>query len=237
MPQHIVRIPDTMSIGSENLLDCILFGPDHPPKLVANDHSSTGVEKDSISQDVPSPQETCVFAPGLQWIESNNSSPTVGPNHTAPKSAKNEITMGIEGLPRPRLGPRPLHPAVAYWKALWHCERHTWSPRILQLRPFVGGFAICVIVGCVLASFAVLLLSDGQATADWSLSPSTTLAIITAVANSAVALAYMEAVPISWWYSATRGRSIRALERQWQVSRSSVMVRTTRHDTINSNDT
>ena len=83
---------------------------------------------------------------------------------------------------------------------------------------------MCVTVGCVFASLVVLLRSDGQAIDEWSLSPATWLAIITAVSNSAIALAHMEAVPISWWYSATHGRSIRALERQWQVTRSAVQV-------------
>ena len=61
-----------------------------------------------------------------------------------------------------------------------------------------------------------------------SFSPSTLLAIVTAVSNSAIALAHMEAVPISWWYSATHGRSIEALERQWKVTRSAFLVRQSR---------
>ena len=127
-------------------------------------------------------------------------------------------------LPVPRRRTGPSHPAFALWKAIWHRDQHTWNPQALQIRPLVGLAAICVTVGCVFASLVVLIYSNGQGTADWPLSPSIALAIITAVSNSAIALAHMEAVPISWWYSTTRGRSIRALERQWKVTRSALQV-------------
>lgn len=228
-----------MSPKFEDLVDRILFGSDHYPSSPAAGHSETRVETDSISQKSPSPQDTPGFAQGPQGTESNRSSLTVGPNSTDLKNAKNETRLRTYGLPkhrtRHRSRSRPLHPAVAYWKSLWRRDQHTWSPRKLQIRPLVGIVAIWGVIGCVLASLTVLLLSAGQATADWWLSPSTALAIITAVANSAITLAYMEAVPISWWYSMTRGRSIRALERQWQVSRSSIMVGITLNNEIDPN--
>ena len=99
---------------------------------------------------------------------------------------------------------RPAHSAFSLWKAIWHPKEHTWDPRVLQSRPIVGITAICVTVGCVFASLVVLRRSEGQTIEDWSLSPATWLAIITAISNSAIALAHLEAVPISWWYSATR---------------------------------
>jgi hypothetical protein len=104
--------------------------------------------------------------------------------------SKGRPLVSSQELPVLRPGPRQPHPAVALWNALWHRDQHTWSPRALQIRPLVRIAAICVTVGCVFASFVVLRLSDGQATGDWALSPSIALAIITAVSNSAIALAH-----------------------------------------------
>ena len=91
------------------------------------------------------------------------------------------------------------HPSPAVTPEVAANDHHqtVWNPRMLQIRPLAGLAAICVTVVCVFASLIVLHRSDGQATTDWSLSPSTVLAIITAVSNSAVGLAHMEAIPIS----------------------------------------
>lgn len=126
--------------------------------------------------------------------------PTVSQSPTS-KVSKNGPLVQSQELPMLRSTTRPPHPAVVLWKALWHPNQHTWNPRALQIRPLVGMAAICVTVGCVFASLMVLLRSDGQATEDWSLSPAIALAIITAISNSAIALAHMEAVVCSSDYS------------------------------------
>ena len=44
------------------------------------------------------------------------------------------------------------------------------------------------------------------------------LAIASAVANSAIGFAYAQAAVIAWWYRASKGASISALEHQWEAS-------------------
>lgn len=56
----------------------------------------------------------------------------------------------------------------------------------------------------------------------WLVQPTVYLAIFAALANSALRLARAQAIPISWWYHASRGGTIRSLERQWDVSHSLV---------------
>lgn len=119
---------------------------------------------------------------------------------------------------------RNAHQLFRSWRSTWSPPPYAWHPTALQMRPLAGILGILVAIVCAVASLAVLLVSDGQATSDWYVSPAVLLAIITALANSAIALAYMEAVPVSFWYSMTRGRTVRSLERQWQISRSILYV-------------
>ena len=93
-----------------------------------------------------------------------------------------------------------------------------WDPCFLQLRPLAGVAALALAVGCVFGSLIILLVSDGQAVARWTVQPQVYLAIVAAIANSAVVLAFSQAVPISWWYHASRGGSVESLERHWQAS-------------------
>ncbi|KAK5173051.1 uncharacterized protein LTR77_003173 [Saxophila tyrrhenica] len=162
--------------------------------------------------------ETFAFGSDPPWhgsggseAESTATSPTItSPNSNAPYASVEAKT------------PTATQISIGGWTLPLRRQQNVWNPSVLQVRPLVGLLALCVTSSCVFASFAVLLVSDGQPVSDWPLSPAVSLAIITAAANSALALAYMEAVPISWWYSTTRGRSIRALERQWRVTRSIV---------------
>ena len=150
---------------------------------------------------------------------------------SSPTSTAGSVTAGEipardiqHSSPPTRPSPGPQHPAVKAYKLLLERPSATWHPAAMQIRPLIGILGLCVAIACAFASLTVLVVSDGQATADWYLSPAVLLAIITAVANSAIALAYMEAVPVSFWYSMMRGRTIRSLERQWQVSRSILYV-------------
>lgn len=122
------------------------------------------------------------------------------------------------------LAQRTKHPAVRAWQSIWERPPATWHPTAYQVRALIGVLGLCVAVACVFASLAVLVVSDGRPTTSWYVAPSVLLAILTAVANSAIALAYMEAVPISFWYSMTRARTVESLERQWQISRSILFV-------------
>ena len=76
-------------------------------------------------------------------------------------------------------------------------EEATWDPKILQIRPIAGITAICIVLGCIVASLAVLIVSDGQAVDSWPIQPTVYLAIVAAIANSALALARQEGVTVS----------------------------------------
>lgn len=163
----------------------------------------------------------------VQQTEMNDSparAPTSSPtDHASVEGLVRTPNNEIPGT-SPEPAARPIQPAIRVWKSVWARPEDTWHPTPMQIRPLVGVAGIVLAIACAFASLVVLIVSDGQPTADWPISPAVVLAIITAVANSAIALAYMEAVPVAFWYSMTRGRTVRSLERQWQVSRSIIYV-------------
>ena len=77
-------------------------------------------------------------------------------------------------------------------------RRLTWRPNFFQPRPFAGIAGLCITVGCVFGSLAILMVSDGQPVESWTIEPTVCLAIVAAIANSALRLARFQAIPISW---------------------------------------
>ena len=82
--------------------------------------------------------------------------------------------------------------AVFRWRTLFRKSEGGWHPTIFHSRPLVGIGALCVAVGCVFTSLAILLMSDGSPVDDWPIYPTVYSAIVAAIANSALALARME---------------------------------------------
>lgn len=112
---------------------------------------------------------------------------------------KSGVTAGVEivSTPTTESDHSNLHPVVSRWQTMWKGPYATWRPTVLQQRPLFGIAALCVAISCVFASLAVLVASDGQAVKDWSIQPTVYLAIVTAIANMSLALARLEAVPVS----------------------------------------
>ena len=67
---------------------------------------------------------------------------------------------------------------------------------VSQPRALIGIAALGVALVCVFGSLATLTFSDGKAVADWPIQPTVYLAAITAIANSAIAFAHLEAVQV-----------------------------------------
>ncbi|KAK3648497.1 hypothetical protein LTR22_013389 [Elasticomyces elasticus] len=95
-----------------------------------------------------------------------------------------------------------------------------WRPSMSSVRPLAGLLALILSISCMFVSLAILLASHEQPVRRWPIQPPVYLAIASAIANVALACARYLAVPIAWWYTASRGNSIRDLERQWEVSQS-----------------
>lgn len=75
-------------------------------------------------------------------------------------------------------------------------QKDTRYPSVVQPRALAGLAALGVAVACMFASYAILNTSNGKAVADWTVAPTVYLAAITALANSAIVLGHMEAVPV-----------------------------------------
>ncbi len=86
--------------------------------------------------------------------------------------------------------------ASSSWRPVRPQSRHVWHPTLFQTRPLVGLVALAVTVLCTLASLAMLVASNDSPVGTWRIQPNVYLAIMTAVANTAIALAWKEAVPV-----------------------------------------
>ncbi|KAK3632742.1 hypothetical protein LTR56_016212 [Elasticomyces elasticus] len=100
--------------------------------------------------------------------------------------------------------------------------RRNVASRWIQWRPILGLLALCIAIGCIFFTLAILIASDDAPVTTWAIQPTVYLAIAAALANSALSSAYAQATPIAWWYRLSRpgGATIRAMERQWQASQS-----------------
>lgn len=97
-----------------------------------------------------------------------------------------------------------------------------WRPSFFRYRPLLGFAALGLAILCILASLTILVVSNNQPTANWQLNPSVYLAVFTAVSNTALQCALALAAPISWWYKAYKGSTVRDLELEWEAGQSYV---------------
>ncbi|KAK4923562.1 hypothetical protein LTR49_009275 [Elasticomyces elasticus] len=107
-----------------------------------------------------------------------------------------------------------------------HHERSepVWRPSLLKIRPLLGILSLGFSIGCMFLSLAILLVSHGQPVRHWPIQPTVYLAIASAIGNTALAFSRYHAVPVAWWYRASRGSTIKDLERNWEVGHSLVLA-------------
>ncbi|KAH8822087.1 hypothetical protein F5884DRAFT_769927 [Xylogone sp. PMI_703] len=94
-------------------------------------------------------------------------------------------------------------------------EGDEWSPGVWKQFPCQGVLALFGCVACIAASIAVLVVSDGQPTSSWTLSPTVYLAFLMAGTNMLARLAFNKGVTIAWWYKALRGSTVKDLHDNW----------------------
>lgn len=90
-----------------------------------------------------------------------------------------------------------LQPTISRCQTLIKREEATWDPKFFQIRPIAGITALCIVLGCIVASLAILIFSNGKTVDSWPIQPTVYLAVVAAIANSALALARQEGVTVS----------------------------------------
>ena len=87
-------------------------------------------------------------------------------------------------------------------------ESTGWAPSLLRAGPLVGIAALAFGVLQVVASYAVLKASDGDAVPNWRYQPTVYLAILTAISNKALAFAMIQGAVVTFWLRALRGTTL-----------------------------
>ncbi|RFU27228.1 hypothetical protein B7463_g9107, partial [Scytalidium lignicola] len=90
-----------------------------------------------------------------------------------------------------------------------------WLPGFWRQFPLKGISSLLGCVACIIASVVILVVSDGQPTSSWSLSPTVYLAFLISGTNMLARYTFNEGVKIAWWYRALRGSSVRDLRDHW----------------------
>ena len=92
-----------------------------------------------------------------------------------------------------------------------------WKLAWLRHGLVLGLLGMLVAIGCILASLAVLLASDGAPVEGWNIQPSAFLATFTAVANQSLRFACLQSVVVAWWCRAPKGTSLKQMHQDWHM--------------------
>ena len=85
----------------------------------------------------------------------------------------------------------------------------------LQRIPWLALASLLFVLVCMGASVATIVISDHQTVASWTIQPTVLLAILVALSNAALGIAFSEAVVVTWWTSAANGASLEELHYIW----------------------
>lgn len=91
-----------------------------------------------------------------------------------------------------------------------------WRPGVWSHIPIPGMLAVLAALICIAGNIAVLVRSDGMPVADWTLSPTVYIALMTTGTNMLLRFAFHEGNKIAWWYKAIQGGSLRDLHTRWE---------------------
>jgi Protein of unknown function (DUF3176) len=92
-------------------------------------------------------------------------------------------------------------------------QPYVWRPG-MRRAPWSSFLALFVVLLCVPASAAILVVSNGHV-ADWKIQPSVLLGIVSGVGNSALLYALWKGVDVSWWRAVLHGTTLEHLNRIW----------------------
>jgi hypothetical protein len=99
-------------------------------------------------------------------------------------------------------------------------KRYRWQPTFWRIQPLLGILALTVTISCLFVSLGILYTSNGDKTSIWYFQPTVYLAIASACSNAALQCALHLAAPVSWWYKALRGSTVKDLELDWEAGES-----------------
>lgn len=91
-----------------------------------------------------------------------------------------------------------------------------WRTTLTRFGPLSGIFCMLLAFAGTVASLGILAGSDGQSVASWAVTPSTYIAIFTAISNLSMRYAAIQGVVIAWWYKALKGSTLASLHWDWR---------------------
>ena len=128
---------------------------------------------------------------------------------TSPMTSFKHDTVSTHEWPTTNPKPQRRKIITKRWRELWRRPRGIWHPTVFRIRPLAGIAALCMAIACTVATLLVLIVSDETPVDSWLVAPTVYLAIITAIANTSLALARLEAYPVRPSFPSTKETRVR----------------------------
>lgn len=96
-----------------------------------------------------------------------------------------------------------------------NAAKYPWRPGVWALFPHRAFWSVVGCISAIAASTAVLVVSDGQPTENWTFSPTVYIAIFTTALNLLAKLAFRDGLKTTWWRKALHGATIGDLHTLW----------------------
>ncbi|KAF7555271.1 hypothetical protein G7Z17_g2283 [Cylindrodendrum hubeiense] len=102
-----------------------------------------------------------------------------------------------------------------------HRVAFKWRPGTLKSIPWVGLLALVLTLGCAVAIVGVLFSANGVATDSWPseehpIQVAVVLAVLIAMGNAGLTMAYGEGVTLTWWVKMLKGGNLNDSHRYWE---------------------
>lgn len=91
-----------------------------------------------------------------------------------------------------------------------------WKASLVRFGPVSGLFGMLLAFASIIACLGILVGSDNQDIESWTASPSTYLALFTAIANGSMRYAAVQGLVVAWWMRAVKGSELSKLHCDWR---------------------
>lgn len=184
----VSEIKDIMPSSTRALIERLLFGIDRPDprRKLSTIETTSRTDSTASSPDLekaPTPPDQKGFTNTIK-AQSSSDQPNTQRRPSAAPSLPTVLRSPTLYSLTSNLQQRWIRP-----RGENGTDATAWEPSFRQIRPLSGICALFVTLCCVFGSLVILKVSDGQPTHSWPVQPTVYLAIVAAIANSALRMA------------------------------------------------
>jgi len=97
-----------------------------------------------------------------------------------------------------------------------HSQEKAWQTGFLRNVPWLGLGALLLVLCSIIASTAILVISNGDAVSTWRIAPSVILALLTSLSTACFGLALASGINVTWWRRMLQGGNLDDIHYYWE---------------------